>query len=273
MTYRLCANVSILLPDRPLLERFAVAAELGFDAVEMWWPFADAVPSDSELEELLAAIDSAGVQLVALNLFGGDLSAGMRGIVSHPGREAEVAANVRVIVEIARRTGCVRFNALYGNRLRGVDPAAQDAVAIANLTAAVEAVAAVGGTILIEPISGVPDYPLRTAADAVRVVEQVSSRVERGSVGLLLDTFHLTANGDDLAEVIASHGAQISHVQFADAPGRGEPGTGGIDFARVCDALASIGYDGPVACEYAPTTTAAASLGWIDSLPQVALTN
>ena len=43
-------------------------------------------------------------------------------------------------------------------------------------------------------------------------------------------------------------------MQLADAPGRGEPGTGDIDWpARLADLRAS-GYDGPIGLEYYPQT-------------------
>jgi hydroxypyruvate isomerase len=35
---RFSANVSILFKETPLLERFGLAAEAGFSAVEFWWP-------------------------------------------------------------------------------------------------------------------------------------------------------------------------------------------------------------------------------------------
>ena len=50
-----------------------------------------------------------------------------------PTRSASAAA------WIARRTGCRRLNAAYGNRIDGVDPAEQDATAIENLRLAAQA--------------------------------------------------------------------------------------------------------------------------------------
>ena len=41
-TLRYDVNLSILFTELPLLERPAAAAAAGFDAVEMWWPFAGA---------------------------------------------------------------------------------------------------------------------------------------------------------------------------------------------------------------------------------------
>ena len=48
-------NCSILFTELPLLERPAAAKEAGFDAVELWWPFPEAVPADAgQLRQELA---------------------------------------------------------------------------------------------------------------------------------------------------------------------------------------------------------------------------
>ncbi|HVX45569.1 MAG TPA: TIM barrel protein [Mycobacteriales bacterium] len=262
--FRLAVNLSILFTELPLLERFAAARTAGFDAVELWWPFASAVPGDGEVDELLDAIGSAGVDLVSLNLFAGDMPAGDRGIASWPGRESEVRDNAAAVVEIARRTGCRRFNGLYGARRDGVTAGQQDELAVANLAAAAEALAAIGGVLLIESLTEGENgaYPLRTAADAAGVVERIGA----GNVAVLLDTYHLTRNGDDLLGVIDSYAGRIGHVQIADSPGRGQPGTGGIDFVPVLEALAEHGYDGLLSCEYRPQGPSAGSFDWITTI-------
>lgn len=83
---RHAVNCSILFTELPLLERPAAAREAGFEAVEFWWPFAEAVPGDAEVEGFVTAIRDAGVQLVGLNFFAGDMPGGDRGLVSWPKR-------------------------------------------------------------------------------------------------------------------------------------------------------------------------------------------
>lgn len=257
------ANCSILFTELPLLERPAAARKAGFDAVEFWWPFAAAVPADRDLEAFARAVEDAGVQLVGLNLFAGDMPAGERGLVSWPEREQEFRDNVDVVVGLGERLGCKAFNALYGNRLDDVDDAVQDDAAADNLAFAAGAVSAIGGTILVEPVSGIPAYPLRTAADALAAIERAQAAGAPANMGLLADLYHLAVNGDDVDKVIADHVERIAHVQIADHPGRNEPGTGSLPLQRQLAALERGGYRGWVGVEYKPAIDTDSSFDWL----------
>ena len=253
----LTANCSILFPDLPITARPAAAAAAGFDAVEFWWPFDDPVPRNAEIDTFVTAVSDAGVVLSGLNLAAGDMAAGERGILSDPARRAEFADNLDVAVGIGAQLGSTGFNALYGNRLDGADPAAQDETAAENLALAGRAAARSGAGALLEPSSGIDRYPLRTAADAVAVLDRTGS----GDVRLLLDVFHLAVNGDDPAAAIDRYAGRIGHVQIADAPGRGEPGTGNLPIAALVDRVAAAGYRGRISLEYRPVT--ADPFGWL----------
>lgn len=252
-------NCSILFTDLPLLERPQAAKDAGFDAVEFWWPFAAAVPAQAEVDAFVSALEDADVRLVGLNFFAGDMPGGDRGLVSWVGREQEFRDNVALVTEIGVRTGCRAFNALYGNRIDGVDPAAQDDLGAANLAHAAESVARIGGTVLVEAVSGPQPYPLRTAADAFAVIDRVGAP----NVRFLADLFHLSVNGDDLDKVIDEYADRTAHVQIADAPGRHEPGSGDLAVDAALSRLEQAGYRGWVGLEYVPSTTTVESFAWL----------
>lgn len=257
------ANCSILFTEVPLLERPAAAAAVGFDAVEFWWPFPVAVPAEAEIEAFVHAVEDAGVALTALNFPAGDLPAGDRGLVSWPGRSTEFLEGVAVAVDIARRLGTTGFNALYGNRIDGTPPQDQDDLAVTTLLAATAAAARIGATVLLEPLSGAPRYPLRTADHVLDVIDHVQKAGAGDNLRLLADLYHLAVNGEDVAAAIARHRRRIGHVQIADAPGRHEPGTGDLDLDRWLRDLQAGGYAGRVALEYVPATTTEEGLGWL----------
>lgn len=246
-------NCSILLTDLPVLQRPQAARDAGFEAVEFWWPFSTAVPADPEVDAFVGAISDAGVALTGLNFAAGDMPAGDRGLLSNPARSNEFRDNIDVAVGIGERLGTKAFNALYGNRVDGVDPAEQDAVAAENLALAGTAAARIGGVVLIEPVSGSPAYPLKHARDAVAVIDRVQAEHGVDSLRLLADLYHLAVNGDDVAAALDAYADRIGHVQIADAPGRGEPGTGTLDLAGYLNQLADNGYRGHVGVEYKAT--------------------
>ncbi len=260
------ANCSMLFTEFPLLDRAAAARAAGFDAVEFWWPFPEPVPDDRDVDAFVASIDSAGVALTGLNFFAGDLAGADCGVLSVPDRSARFRENVPVAIRIGERLGVTNFNALYGNRIPGVATAAQDELALGNLVFAAEQAASIGAGILVEPISGPKPYPLRRAADVGSVLSGLRAAGTR-NVGMLFDIYHLASNGEDIDAAISVHANEIRHVQVADVPGRGEPGSGSLHIRHYLDLLRSVGYGGRIALEYKPTTAnTVTSLDWLQAM-------
>lgn len=243
-------NCSTLLKEHPILERPAVARAAGFKHVEFWWPFdGTPVPSDHAVEKFLATLDEADVKLAGLNFWAGHMACGDRGRLSTPGCSSEFADNADVVAEIGQRTGCTSFNALYGVRQEGFEPTFQDELALDNLRIAAEVVRTFGGTVLLEPVSGVDAYPLKTAEDSVSFIRRArNSGIQ--NVALLADFYHLAVNGDDIGEIIELHGAEFGHIQIADNPGRGAPGTGDLALFDWLSRSYEAGYSGQVGLEY-----------------------
>lgn len=259
------ANLSILYPELPFAERAQAARSAGFDSVETWWPFAAPDPGQEDVDEFLETLRRAGVRLTGLNFFAGDMPGGDRGILSHPDATEIFDANLVLVRRIAEQTGCRHFNALYGQRLPGVDLQRQDAIAARNLERAVEVLADIGGTILLEPLSSGAngDYPLVKPEDALDEIDRVGST----SIRLLFDAYHLTNNDVDVVAAVTALAPHIGHIQIADSPGRGQPGSGTIDFDAFFAAVASSSYNGVIGCEYKPQGPTAESFGWMRSLP------
>ncbi|MDQ1632842.1 MAG: hydroxypyruvate isomerase [Frankiaceae bacterium] len=257
------ANCSLLFTERPLLERPQAAKDAGFDAVEFWWPWPEhPVPADAEVDGFVSAVRDAGVQLVGLNFFAGDLAGLDCGVLSIPDRACQFRDNIDVAVGIGQRLGVRGFNALYGNRVDGASPDEQDDLAREQLGLAADAAARIDATVLVESVSGPKPYPLRSAADSAAVVRAVRDD-GHANVAFLCDLFHLANNGDDLPAAIDAYTDLTGHVQIADCPGRGEPGTGSLDLDGLVGRLATLGYSGWVALEYKPTTDTETSLAWL----------
>ena len=116
---------------------------------------------------------------------------------------------------------------------------------------------------LVEPINSVdiPGFPVDTSEKALGVIEKVGAP----NAGLLADLYHLAKMGEDVADVLSRHRESILHVQVADPPGRGAPGTGILEFEPLFRQLAGQGYDGWVGLEYVPADPAdsSSSFTWL----------
>ncbi|HEV7627271.1 MAG TPA: TIM barrel protein, partial [Streptomyces sp.] len=266
--HRFTVNLSILFTELPLLERPAAAAAAGFTAVELWWPWVDApVPEKSELDALRLALSDAGTRLTGLNFYAGQLPGPDRGALSIPGEESSrFRRNIDVAAGFAESTGCTALNALYGNRVSGATPQEQDQLALENLQSAARAADGAGAVLLIEALNAIesPHCPIVSTPKAVDVVNKVNEATGLGNAKFLMDLYHLAMNGEDLHRVIDEHTGITAHVQIADCPGRGAPGSGGLDFADLLDRLAKAGYEGRIGLEYKPGDAPSAdSFEWL----------
>ena len=96
----------------------------------------------------------------------------------------------------------------------------------------------------IEPLNRYETDFLNTARQGVDLVR----RIGLPSVGLMLDTFHMNIDDDDIPGAIRSAGDSLFHFQ-ANENHRGYLGTGHIDWTAVVRALADIGYEGTITLE------------------------
>jgi hydroxypyruvate isomerase len=253
---RFCVNVSILFEEEPFLERFRRAAEAGFAAVEFWWP------SGEDLGEVEAAINEANLTVALFNFYAGDMSAGDRGLLSDPARQEGFRENVPVALEFAQRLGCPRLNALVGQEIPGMSREEQLDLARGNVGWAAGLAAEYGVEVLVEPVNTFENgrYLLYRTDDGVRFVHSVG----KANVRLQHDLYHMQRMEGNLSVTLRRHIGEIAHVQVADSPGRGEPGTGEIHYPYLFGVLEELGYEGYVGLEYNPTTERTEeSFAWI----------
>jgi hydroxypyruvate isomerase len=251
---RFAANLGFLFTEHPFLERFAAAREAGFTAVEFSQPYEFAP------EEIASRLRDNALEMVLCNLPMGDRARGDFGIACRPGREAEFREGVARGIRYAHALGIPKLNCISGAVAPGEDRAALRETLIANLRLAAREFKAAGLDLVLEPINtrDVPTFFVSRSPEAAAIIEEVGA----GNLGLQCDLYHTVMMGDDPAAILESLAPAIRHIQFADAPGRGEPGTGKIDFAPLFALIDRLGYGGWVAAEYRPTRATAETLGW-----------
>jgi hydroxypyruvate isomerase len=252
---RFAANLSMLWSELDFLDRFEAAARAGFRGVECHSPYSHAP------QELAERLHRHGLAQVLFNLPAGDWGRGERGIACHPGRAGEFQDGVGRAVEYAAALGCRQVNCLAGIPPPHASAESVRRTLVESLRFAAARLADVGVRLLVEAINtrDMPGFALCRTAQGVALLEEV------GSPNLLLqyDAYHMQVMEGDLATTLERNLARIGHVQIADNPGRHEPGTGEINYRFLFGHLDRIGYQGWVGCEYKPSTTTEAGLGWM----------
>ncbi len=251
----ICANLSLLFTELPLLERVRAAAEAGFAGVEIQFPYE--VPAAA----LQAELQRSGLPLVLFNLPAGDLMQGGAGLAAVPGREAQFAAGLRQALEYAEVARPQKINVLAGRLAEGVEREQALALLAEHLRQTAEAFAGRGIAVLMEAINlhDMPGFLLNTPQHLLDML----ARVGHPNLAAQLDFYHMARMDLDLADCVRQLQGHIGHVQFADAPGRGEPGSGELDFEPALAALRAQGYAGWLGAEYRPVGATSAGLGWL----------
>jgi len=252
---RLAANISTMFPELPLLERIDAAAEAGFPAVEIQFPYA--VPPQRFSEKL----QQAGMRWVLFNAPPGRSEQGERGIASLPGREADFDASIDTALQYIEAGDCRRVHVMAGLLPEGADRRRHLEQFVASISRAADRLAEVDADVMIEPINtrvDVPGYLL----DGTRVALECIAAADRGNIRLQYDVYHMQIMEGNLIDTIKANVDKIAHIQIADVPGRHEPGTGEINFEFLLAHLDRIGYSGWVGCEYNPRGDTLAGLTW-----------
>jgi hydroxypyruvate isomerase len=252
---RFAANLSFLFHEVPFEQRFARAAAAGFKGVEYFFPYA--LPA----ARIAGLLKDHGLSQVLFNLPAGDWEAGERGIATHPGRVEEFRASVARALDYACALGCPQVNCLAGIPPVGADPAQVRDTFVSNLHYAAEQARSAGVRMLSEPINSrdMPGFYLNRSAQAIELFDEAGS----DNLYLQYDVYHMQVMEGDLAPTIERLLPRIAHMQFADTPGRHEPGSGEINFPFLFGHVDRLGYAGWMSAEYRPAAGTEAGLGWL----------
>lgn len=250
---RFAANLTMMFNEWDFLDRFAAAADAGFDAVEFLFPYA--YPPEVIAERLTR-------HRLAPALFNappGNWEAGERGFAALPARRAEFEASIAIALAYVRATGVKRLHVMAG-----IAPAGDAAAMVAFESAVLFACDQAAGAeidIVIEPINprDVPGYFLNNFDVAAALVR----RLNRSNLKLQFDIYHRQIIHGDVTRGLEAMMPIIGHIQTASVPERNEPGTGELDDARIFALLDRLGYGGFVGCEYRPRGKTLDGLSWL----------
>ena len=267
MKFCLCASTDAA-PQEPVLYRkdyaglFDYAKELGVEGVEIHLRSA----IDVDAEALKRDSEHTGVALAAIATGLAKRIDGLDLTDSNEACRKKAIDRVKAHIELANRFGCrIIIGSMRGN-IRSPDQDRQTRERLGgSMCELAECLKTKNCSIVFEAINRYENNYLNTAAETVEFVKTLGSP----QISVLLDTFHMNIEEQNMADAIRATGAYLGHIHIADN-NRLYPGNGSIDFSAVFRALRDIRYSGWVSLEYLPgadeKTAASRGLRYVRSL-------
>jgi len=251
---RFSANLSMLFTELPLQQRFQAAKQHGFDAVEIQFPY------ELSAERINAALQEYDLKLVLFNVDADNLLQGGEGLACVPEKRQQFQQAVAQTLEYASLLKPDVINVLPGCCLHTDRLDEYRQTFLTNLSYAADAFAKIGVTTVFEAINSIdmPGFIIDNSAAMLSVLEAL----RHPNLRMQHDIYHMNRMQEDYTTFLQEHIHQIGHIQFADCPGRGQPGTGTVDFGALFNLIENLPYTGWVGAEYKPLGNSVDSLTW-----------
>ena len=251
------ANIQFMFNEYELLDRYDAAARAGFKGVEIQAPYS--VPIDAIGERL----ERHDLKHVIINLPVADPETGANNLPLQPEKSGLYQESVALGVDYAASLGCIGVNTGIGPVPEGMDEEVAYRTYIDNLRYAADELGKVGVKALVEPINtqDQPGFLISTSAQGIRAIDDA----DHPNILLQYDFYHMQIMEGRLIETFAELLPRIGHVQFADTPGRNEPGTGEINYDFIFRKMDELGYTGWAGAEYNPSTRTEDTLHWFNA--------
>lgn len=234
-TLAVCAEM--VYEDLPFVERMRILDSKGF-AVEMW---------DSKSKDV-AKLESTGIPIVSMTGY-------LEGSVSDKENAHRVIETAAALVETAKRLGCTRLVVHSAELVAGLAarpafrPSGQMWFTARDTMLRLGDLGGLHGlTFCLENLNTVLDHPgipLARAKDTLEIIREVNHPNAR----MMLDLYHAQIGEGNLLQLIRDSLPWIGEIQVADVPGRGQPGTGEINFSAIAAELTVLGYQGTIGLE------------------------
>lgn len=241
MTYQLSVNLEYAFQEAGdhIEDRIRAAAAAGFKKVELF------LLKGRDLPAIRQALTETGVELVSTvadyvtQLVDQGTHEGFCAIFRQAAEDALVLGCSNVVVTSGRGVPWLRRpvqHRTFADALMRLVPIAEE----------------LDVTILLESANTRHDHPgvlCSTTGDSAAVADMVGSP----RVRLIYDLYHSVVEGEDPVTVLPQVIHLVDHIQVGDVPGRGEPGSGGIDWPDMLALFQSVGYSGIIGLELMPT--------------------
>ena len=225
----------------PYIEK---VAKLGFDFLEIGCAPVNGF-SDRELRDLRKCAEDNGIFLTGGYGPSADRDMG--------NADPKIVQNAKDFYkELFRRLEIMDIHSIGGglysywpaDYTKPIDKAGDWARSVANVRDVGRMAADHGINFCLEVLNRFEGYLLNTCEEAVKFVDQVGDK----NTYVMLDTFHMNIEEDDMAAAIRLAGDKLGHFHTGEC-NRRVPGKGRMPWREIGQALREIGYDGTCCME------------------------
>lgn len=233
-------NIEQWFRPMPFLDRINAAKSLGFSAVEMWNP--NQVKKGKTPELIAQRLAEQNMTLTSYSPSAPQMA--------DPNKKAAFLAWLEVAISSGKTLNVRTFN-LTGHKL--IDRLTVEQMIENYISLLKEVTPRLEDENMIATIE--PYNPFNHKGHFIYGNEPALSicrEVNSPSVKLNWDFFHMQRTNGNLITNLENGFDQVAYVQFADSPGRNQPGTGEVAYGRVFKRLRELGYQGKIGAEFFP---------------------
>ena len=220
------------------------AADLGFDAIELFAPSAEIIRT-LPLAQLLS---EHGLKLAAVGTGAGMVVHKLSLCDADPSRRAQAARFIHDIMSAGAEHGAP---AIIGSMQGRWDDAVSQQAATSYLRDALQQLGdhaeRCGVVLHYEPLNRYETNMVTTLAAGAELLKPLATR----HIRLLADLFHMNIEETSISGALRDAGSLIGHVHFVDS-NRQAAGRAHMDYVPIVAALTEIGYDGYASVEAFP---------------------
>ena len=210
------------------------AAELGYDAVEIFAPNADAIPVD-ELRQLTS---EHNLKIAAVGTGGGWVIHKWHLCQPDEASRNNAKAFIRGIIDTGAQLDAPAIIGSMQGRFEGdVDKEQAHDYLRGALNELGEHAKAAGVSLIYEPLNRYESNLLNRAEDVVTFLDTLNT----DNIVILADLFHMNIEEASVADGLRTYGKHIGHVHFVDS-NRRPAGCGHMDYVPIAAALKEVGY-------------------------------
>jgi sugar phosphate isomerase/epimerase len=220
------------------------AAELGFDAVEIFAPGPEAI-DPSLLRKLLA---DHNLKLAAVGTGAGWVIHKLQLCDANPAQRSKAKDFIRSIIDLGGPFGAP---AIIGSMQGRWGEEVPRETAFSYLGEALNVLGDYAAQhsvpLIYEPLNRYETNLVNRLEDGVALLRRLTTK----NVRLLADLFHMNIEETEIAAALKQAGSAVGHVHFVDS-NRRPAGNGHLDYVPIIAALRTIGYSGYLSAEALP---------------------